>query len=211
MKATMARDRRVARCGWTVLLALQLSACAGIANEVRARRIVLVDEEGRELAILGQEHGRPSLLLLDAAGDSHIALGTASWTNESGPSEGPALFLRRLDGDSESPASALISVDASASTIALVSSEGGNVRLLASPETVLVGLDREQQGSDGLALLQLCEGSSDEGGACVASILQLQSTAADAKGEGITMVVATPELVGLDLTRGEEEKSFEIS
>jgi len=63
------------------------------ANEVRAKRFVLVDEEGRERAVLGFRHeGEAALTILSLQGRELVKLGT---DDSSGPTENS---LQLLDG-----------------------------------------------------------------------------------------------------------------
>jgi hypothetical protein len=64
------------------------------ADEVRAKRFVLVDEEGRERAVLGFPHeGEAALTILSLQGRELVKLGT---DDSSGPTENS---LQLLDGD----------------------------------------------------------------------------------------------------------------
>jgi len=79
----------------------QIKAGRAVADEVRARRLVLVDDEGRERAMLDMDEDAPVLCLCDEAGEVRAALGV----NE----DGPRLYL--LDPDAASEACAVLGVD----------------------------------------------------------------------------------------------------
>ena len=76
-----------------VALALGLAALAlvwALAEEVRAKRFVLVDEEGRERAALEMNADRPMLSLCDEKGQPRVALGVTA--DGPGPLESRSRF-----------------------------------------------------------------------------------------------------------------------
>jgi len=91
LSALESRCRRLE--GLSLLLGLALTAaCAasalrpdGVAERVRARAFVVVDEAGNEFGTLGLSNGQPTLALQDASGEARAIFGVGTLLVREGP------------------------------------------------------------------------------------------------------------------------------
>lgn len=111
------RYRLLAVAGWTVV-GVALLAGAGDRGEIRARRVVIEDEDGRERIVLQESKGVPKISVLGSDGQPRIILAVT-------PGDSPLGFFT---GNKETGSYVAISVDNRKldTSPVLISRNGGN-------------------------------------------------------------------------------------
>ncbi len=107
--------------GW-VVAGVVLLAGAGDRSEVRARRLVIEDEKGREVMTLSETNGRPHICLYGESNSPRVLLGVSE-------NVGPYITIR---GDRKAFINLGVSTNAKGLPIMTTRDEAGNHKRIAT-------------------------------------------------------------------------------